>query len=208
MGRDLLTLGAHIEFGEAGESLPGGVNTAREVRVIDVQEPDAFLLRVGQEQGERGLVRDEGLHVPGVVGHQCEPGDCAAAAAEHVGGPSTNRFQNPADVVGQQFGLTILVVVVDGATGEASGVEGDDGVMLGQTRGDGAKPRCTHRMAHQHERGARASYLVVQARPRNVQPVTCGQGSFHVPPLLVADPSVAGDLAAIDMQDDAGDEWG
>jgi hypothetical protein len=77
--------------------------------------PGACLLGFRQEQGERGLVGDEGLHVAGVAGDQGEPRDRATAAAEHVRGPAANRLQHPAHVIGQQVRLGVLVGVVNGA---------------------------------------------------------------------------------------------
>ena len=90
----------------------------------------------------------------GVVGHQREPRDGATAAAEHVCGPVADRLQHPAYVVGQQVRLGVLVGVVDGAAGEASGVVGHDGVVLGEQWRDRGKPRSTHGVADQHERRA------------------------------------------------------
>ena len=95
-------------------------------------DPGARLLGVRQEQGERGLVGDEGFHVAGVVGDQREPRHRATATAEHVRGPVANRLQDPAYVVGQQVRLGFLATVLDRATGEASGVVGHNGVVLGE----------------------------------------------------------------------------
>ena len=142
----------------------------------------ARLLGVRQEQGERGLVGDKGLHVAGVVGDQGESRDCATAAAEHVGGPVANGLEHPAHVVGEQVRLRILVRAVDLAAAEAPRVGGHDGIVLGEQWRDRGESRSTHGVPDQHERRARALYLVVQASSRNNQRVTRRRRHAHATP--------------------------
>ena len=116
--------------------------------------PRAGIIGFGQEQGERGLMGDEGVHPGGVVRHQGEPSDRATAATEHMSRPVANRFQHPAYVVGQQIRLAVLVAVFDCAAGETSGVVGHDRVVLGQQWCNRRESRNSHGMAYQHQHRA------------------------------------------------------
>src|ERR1700733_11054344 len=87
---------------------------------------------VRQEQADRRLVGDEGLHMARVVSRQRKSRDGATAAAEHMGGPLANCLEHPSHVVGQQCWIGILAWVLDRAALEAAGVVGHEGVVLSE----------------------------------------------------------------------------
>ena len=62
------------------------------------------VLAVGQDRGERRLVRDERPHVLWVLGHEGERVDRATAAGEEVDRLPTDRLDEPMQVVGVNVG--------------------------------------------------------------------------------------------------------
>ena len=81
----------------------------------DVLGVRALLRGVGQQLEQRRLVGDERAHPAGMPGDQRQPGDRAAAGAEHVGRLGAELVEDGDDVVGAQLGVESCVGVVDGA---------------------------------------------------------------------------------------------
>lgn len=116
---------------------------------------------------------DEGFDVAGVAHDQGKPGDRASTAAEDIRGHlADRRLEHAANVVCQQFRLTVLVGVVYRASRKASWVVGHDRVDLGQHWSDRSKPRSAHGVADQDESRAGALHLVVQTSSGDIQRVT------------------------------------
>ena len=162
----------HGHAREGGEGFPRGTDALLRERVVDVVESRWRPLGLWQEQGQWRLMRDEGFDVVWIAGDQGESSHRATTAAKDVGGHfADGRLEHPAYVVGQQVRFAVLVKVVDRAVSEASWVVGHDRVGLSQRRCNGGKSRCVHWVTDQHERRARALYLVVQTRSGDVQHV-------------------------------------
>ena len=176
--RRVLIRGTDVDASEADKALPGGVDAARAVGVVDLPHSRTDLLGVRQEQGQRRLVGDEAAYMLGVPGDQGEPADGATAAAEDVSGNVAGGFEHPPHVVGQHVRLGVLLAVVERATAEASRVVGDHHVVIGQHRCDGGEPRAVHGVTDQHQRGTRTLDLEVQPRTGNVEPMSRRGGNL------------------------------
>jgi hypothetical protein len=83
---------------------------------------------VRQQRQHRGLVRDEGAHVPGVGGHQGEGAHRSAAVGEHLH-RAADRLDDAVQIVGVLLGRVLGPAVVPGAAAQAPGVVGDHGAV-------------------------------------------------------------------------------
>ena len=70
------------------------------VGVVDRPAGRQRVLAIGQDRGERRLVRDERPHVLRMLRHEGERVDRAAAAGEQVDRPAAERLDDPMQVVG------------------------------------------------------------------------------------------------------------
>jgi hypothetical protein len=108
------------------------------------------VLAVGQDGGERRLVGDEGPHVLGVLGHEGERVDRATAAGEQVDRTSTDRLDEPMQVVGVHLGSHRAGWIGLHAALDAAWVVGDHGAVGEVLRQRGEAGRA-HRGAHQQQ---------------------------------------------------------
>jgi len=72
------------------------------------------LFGVIEQSGAGWLVGDQQPHLLGVIGHELQPDQAAAAAAEHVRRLGSDRGEQPMRVVGEGLDRRVLRLTVDG----------------------------------------------------------------------------------------------
>lgn len=77
-------IGCRLEARDREELRPRRVLARAAVDVVDLVDRGAHRRAIGQQLGQRRLVRDQGTYLPRVPGGHGEPGDGTAAAAEHL----------------------------------------------------------------------------------------------------------------------------
>ena len=108
-------------------------------------------LAVGQDRGERRLVRDERPHVLRVLRHEGERVDGAAAAGEEVDRAAAELGDDPVEVVGVLLGRGLAGGIGLRAALDAPRVVGHDRAV-GEMAGQRAEPAGAHRRADEQQR--------------------------------------------------------
>jgi hypothetical protein len=169
VGARTVVLAGHAEHRRVGRRLAGDLRAERPLVAGDGDEvrhpgaPAAALvgllhraggrqrvLPVGQDRGERRLVRDQRPHVPRVPGHQRERVDRAAAAGEQVDRPATDRLDEPVQVVGVDVGRDRAGRVGLHAALDTAWVVGHHGAV-GEVPRQRGEPGGAHRRADQQQ---------------------------------------------------------
>jgi len=123
------------------------------------------LFGVIEQSGAGWLVGDQQPHLLGVIGHELQPDQAAAAAAEHVRRLGSDRGEQPMRVVGEGLDRRVLRLTVERTAGQTPRVVGHHGVAVGEQvpdRREAAGVRRAARYAEQDRAGA--ADLVAQGR--------------------------------------------
>jgi hypothetical protein len=142
----------------------------------DVLDHGALLGGLREQLGDGRLVRDQRAHPVRVAGDQGEPGDGAAAAAEHVRRGGAEGAEDRGDVVGPQLRRGVLLRIVEGAVRDPPRVRGDDRVVGGHGLGQRRELGRRHRGAENQQQRTRAADLVVQVRAGDIEGAGRGHG--------------------------------
>jgi hypothetical protein len=127
-----------------------GAPAAALVGLVDRAGGRQRVLAVGQDRGERRLVRDERPHVLRVLRHEAERVDRAAAAGEEVDRPSTDRLDEPMQVVRVNVGRHRAARIGLHAALDAAWVVGHHGAV-GEPPRQRAEAGGAHRRADQQQ---------------------------------------------------------
>ena len=150
-----------------------GPEAAALVRLVDRLGDRQRALAIGQDRGERRLVRDERPDVLGVLRHEGERVDRAAAAGEQVDRARVERGDDPMQVVGVLLGRGRAGRIGLRAALDAPRVVGHHGA-IGEVARERHEPAGAHRRSDENSAGAEPgpfADVVGQGRARRVQGV-------------------------------------
>jgi hypothetical protein len=179
-------------FSTSAHELPHrGEDTLGAVGLVDIHEPGAPLIRVGQELEQGRLVRNERADEFGAAGDEVEADRRTAAVAVHVGRFATDLREYLCGVVRVQRHRNVLGLAVERAARVTPLVVAHDGVPVGQPSAEISEhARVGGPTRDAEQNGAGAPDLDIERRPWNLHRprfhLGCRAGHDDLLPVVLA----------------------